>query len=270
MRISHRHRFVFISKHKCASSAIRIALEPFSDIVSCQSYPYYHHTTAKKLKRHFSEQGRNWDDYYSFISIRNPWQMLVSLYCYGMPDTEGNYYWNRHWDQISREIHLPEHRLVPPNAIGFREWIMTYDFKGFSFDTFAKDDAGNLLVKDVISVENIDRDFGRVIERIGLDPNTLKLPRKNTTFKAGLAITFDDEMNDIIARDFASDIAVGGYTPPARTDQQKPGVYDRLSPAEVRVLFQNERKSLLEKYWQLFHQRQSPSQPDKADSQGFS
>jgi hypothetical protein len=32
----------------------------------------------------------DWNNYFKFITVRNPWDMLVSFYHYGKPDENGN------------------------------------------------------------------------------------------------------------------------------------------------------------------------------------
>jgi len=95
MRISHKHKFIFLSKPKCASESIREKLNKFSDIKSEGKYPYHHHTTAFELRMHFNAMGWNWDEYFSFTTIRNPWDMIVSLYHYGKPDKNGLYFYEK-------------------------------------------------------------------------------------------------------------------------------------------------------------------------------
>lgn len=80
MRISHRNRFVFISIPKNASTSIRVTLSPHSDIESTDHYPYYHHVEAGVLRKHFARQGWDWNDYFKFAVVRDPWERTVSQY----------------------------------------------------------------------------------------------------------------------------------------------------------------------------------------------
>ncbi|WP_367268204.1 sulfotransferase family 2 domain-containing protein [uncultured Thiohalocapsa sp.] len=80
MRISHQHRFVFLSNPQSGSTSIRIALDPYSDIKSSTEFPYHHHTNARRLKEHFLKQGWDWNSYFKFTTVRNPWDRMVARY----------------------------------------------------------------------------------------------------------------------------------------------------------------------------------------------
>ena len=112
MRISHKYKFVFISKPKCATTSVRKVLDQYSDIHSTDSYPYHHHSNAQELKWHFEEMNWEWDQYYKFITIRNPWDMVVSWYHYAKPDSKGNYWYQKNcYDEN--------------NLMSFRDWVIS-------------------------------------------------------------------------------------------------------------------------------------------------
>ena len=53
MRISHKHKFIFIAVPKTGSTSVRSIIDPYSDITSVndKNSPYKHHTTALNLKK---------------------------------------------------------------------------------------------------------------------------------------------------------------------------------------------------------------------------
>ena len=64
MRISHKHKFVFIAVPKTASYTIRSCLNEYSDVKSrgsrrtefLEEGRYYWHITSSELKKHFNEK----------------------------------------------------------------------------------------------------------------------------------------------------------------------------------------------------------------------
>jgi len=211
MRISHKHKFVFLSKWKCGSESIREMLNPYTDVFPCQKYPYYHHTNARLLKNHFDSQGWDWNDYFVFISIRNPWEMLVSLYFYGLPDEEGKYYWDRHWDQIEKDIYIPRQRIIPDTIISFDEWIKNYDLNRFTLEYFAYSKKGDNLVDYFIKLENIKNDLIKLRHETGINFDDKKIPHLNPSTHPEYQAFYSEETISIVAETFKSDIEAGGY-----------------------------------------------------------
>ena len=209
MRISHRHRFVFLSKYKSASTSVRAALDPVSDVLSSQRYPFYHHTPLVPLKRHFETVGWPWERYFVFTTVRHPVSMLASLYSYGRPDQDGSYWWERHWPRVVSGDRVPEEEWAAPNPVSFREWILTHDFSRFCLDPFVFDENGDLAAAAVLKVENLAEDLAAVAAKLGLEG--LELPHLNHRRKP-IPPSVDPKMLARIRTVFATDIEHGKYT----------------------------------------------------------
>lgn len=86
MKISHRHKFIFFSNPKTGSESLREFLDPISEINGIpfldtrQDYPFYAHMRPIETQSVFRNLGWNYEDYYRFTCVRNPWARLVSLY----------------------------------------------------------------------------------------------------------------------------------------------------------------------------------------------
>jgi hypothetical protein len=236
--------FVFLSKWKCASESVRDALAPYTDIFSSQRYPYYHHTPAVSLKKHFEKQGWNWDDYYSFIVIRNPWDMLVSFYYYVLPDKEGKYHWDRNWDDIVNDRYLPEHRMIPGDVVGFDEWITTFDLTWLTLDRFINDDDGTRLVNDIYKVETLDQSLEKIARVLKL-PAPLPAIHRNASKHPPASFCFTEQTTEIVKKVFALDIEVGGYAPPKLEASPKIHFFPALEREQLELLITVERDFLL-------------------------
>ena len=80
MRISHRYQFVFISIPRSGSTSVRASLNDWSDLKDGPEDPFYHHVDCLSLKAEFEKEGWNWEKYYKFAFVRNPWDRVVSEY----------------------------------------------------------------------------------------------------------------------------------------------------------------------------------------------
>lgn len=229
MRISHRHRFVFFSNPKTGSESVRALLDPFSDVVGVpywkitRNNPFYSHISPAEVIALFRQFNWNYEEYYSFTFIRNPWARLVSLY--GMI-----YFGNR--GRLARAgqklrslaIGTPVH----PSIDGFRMWLRavrpdgiggggaadqrwqrygTYSIRAYAFDAEERQ-----LVKRIVRLEDIDRDLLSVLIAIGLpDATALSIPCVNTRPHTHYTDYYDDAAKNIVASNYSFDIERFGY-----------------------------------------------------------
>lgn len=235
MRISHEHRFVFLSKPKCASVAVRNALDPFSDITSTTGPPWTHHVPLADLMREFARRDWDWESYFVFTTVRNPYTMLNSLYAYGKPDMSGLMWADRFRDDVAEGRDPPLAQRVPPDPVPFREWVLTHHLASYALDRFIKDDAGRVCVDDVLRVEILQEEFARVADRLGLAPAPrVKLTNRGEPYAPH---PFDLRMRERVREVFRTDFEVGGYelNPSRPTDRSE-------SLARSRVPFRRFRE----------------------------
>lgn len=207
MIISHRHKFLYIAPVKCASTTLRKALAPFADINSNHygdkpdSFYYNNwHVTAKDLKPHFDSMGWDWDTYFKFSFVRNPWSRLVSGFNYQ-----------------KKVVYLKEKCNVPHVSYekykrntkhdSFNQWLR----RGvkLQYFNFLADEHNNILVDFVGKVENLQHDFQIVCDKIGIPYQ--QLPRLNKTNHKHYTEYYDDTTRELVAEKCAQDIETFGY-----------------------------------------------------------
>ena len=183
MRISHKHKFVFIAVPKTGSTSVRSVIDPYSDIASVndKNSPYKHHTTALNLKNHFESQDWEWNSYYKFSTVRNPWARRVSSWVYRLKKGQHNY--NKFKDFA---MHYP--------ATPQFNWL--------------SDEDGNFLMDYVFKLEDpngMDKVFN------DLKIPKVKLPHKNKNGHKHYTGYYDDETRQLVAKKYAKDIEYFGY-----------------------------------------------------------
>ncbi len=222
MRISHRYKFIFISKPRCASTMIRQALNPYSDIFSSSQPPYHHHTTALELKLHFDEQAWNWNDYFSFTTVRNPWDMMVSCYFRFKPDVNMIFNFESERNGIAYQVDnlatfkdwihkgKTHHRLLNANGELIRN-VWVDGFSKLTLSNTINDINGKSLVNKILRVEDIDNELEQVLSDLGINiPG--ELIRLNTTIRKDYHYYYDTSTKKIIEEQFISDIEYGKYS----------------------------------------------------------
>jgi len=98
MRISHRHRFIWISIPKTGSTSVRKLLNEFSDIVSADKGAFRHHATLSEISEVFKV--RKWDisEYAILTTDRNPWEKVASLWKYSRINIRQQKFWEKNFD----------------------------------------------------------------------------------------------------------------------------------------------------------------------------
>ncbi|NEP33605.1 MULTISPECIES: sulfotransferase family 2 domain-containing protein [unclassified Moorena] len=208
MRLSHKHKFLFIGKPRSGDTMIRQALDPYSDSVSTDKGRHNHpHVPASILKQYFKRMGWDWNSYFKFTSVRNPWDMLVSVYSFGNPDQNGFYFWEKQ-------------QYNPNKKMPFTEWITkgkSWDIKAgkhltdlsaYSLSYSALDDDNTFLVDYVIRFENLESDLTFLESMLGLKLNCPKIEQHK---RDDYTNYYNQESIDRVANLFWYDIKYGNY-----------------------------------------------------------
>jgi hypothetical protein len=220
MRISHRHRFVFFASPKTGSRSVRRLLDDSAEIHGrpahevTADFPFYNHMRPVEVRDVFKARGWDFDAYFKFVMVRNPWSRLVSLY---------EMFAFREGGLLSRL------RRRATRYHGFRAWVRTLDpegrkavapgsetsvirFGAFSYVRFAGDEQGQPLVDEVIKLEEIESRLPPVLERLGV-PLPSRFPQIGRgRYLGSYQAYYDAETREFVGALYAADIARFGYT----------------------------------------------------------
>ena len=213
--ISHKHKFLSIRIPKTGSTSVTTILKPYfdiegEDIGSREGNTYYHHRTTKYMKSHFEKMEWNFDDYFKFAFVRNPFEREVSS-----------------WEYAHKIVHMYEKyketksNLCPDKRV-YNQKLQIVKMKNFKtlcsrqftdYDTYSmfyrdKHTEKNLL--DFIGkFENLQEDFNTICDKIGIPQQ--HLPHKNKSKHKHYTEYYDDETKQIVAERYAKDIEYFGY-----------------------------------------------------------
>ena len=239
MLISIKNKFIFIHNYKVAGTSIRKTLFPF-----CIK-PYFSKKSQKKVldklvKRHFLAYYNNesinqvikafidnipdqlfegyleqitslvpphsnarqikqiipnrlYNDYFKFGFVRNPWDWQVSLYFYMLKD-KGHY----------------QHKLIK-SFKSFDEFIEWRVFKEKRLQkSFFVDKKGNLIVDFIGRYENLNEDFQKVLQIVGLEKEIM-LEHTNKSNHDNYMSYYNEYTYKLIEEHFKEDIEMFGY-----------------------------------------------------------
>lgn len=157
-RISHKHKFIFFSFPKTGSESVRSILDPYSDIKAVtkseitKENPFYSHITPNETKKIFESKGWNYNEYYKFTCVRNPYERLMSLYKMKYKTFDQN--------SFSKWV-----RTLRPNSKIRGDW---YKNGIITFKNFISDPDGNVLVDEVIKLEEININLPILLNKFGI------------------------------------------------------------------------------------------------------
>ncbi|MBU8869694.1 MAG: sulfotransferase family protein [Gemmatimonadales bacterium] len=186
--IDHHLQCVFVHINKCGGISVEKALG-----FDVQMHPSLQEQQQLFLQTRTLEQ---WQSYFKFSFVRNPWDRLVSLYTF-------------------RRGKTPPQTLLPFSQWIRRVWEQELDHKagGGRFlhwnqlDWLSVD--GRLDMDFIGRVENMAADFATVCTRLGID--NPGLGRYNTTQHRPYGSYYDAETRDLVARKYERDIEYFEY-----------------------------------------------------------
>ncbi len=208
MLISRKHNFLFVHVYKNAGMSISKALSPFAVSkfqretvrllkqlnLSCPASwdpnPFDTHVTAVELVTAMGQA--EFSSYFSFAVVRNPWDWLVSIYCYVLKKPDH---------------HLHEHFL----SLGsFQNYIGWQCEGGLPLQRdFLFSESGEQLVSFIGQFENLERDFESVCAQIGVSAvlPRINVSRQSRSFKE----YYDSRLVEMVREKYQPDIDLFDY-----------------------------------------------------------
>jgi hypothetical protein len=207
MLISDSHKFIFLRMRKVASTSMQAILRPlcipvpqgrFAHIMSrarlewdYHRYVFRAHENILAAKRRMPIE--NFEDYFKFAFVRNPWERLVSEYEFILTRPEHGRY--------KRVKELPN----------FTEFIRMQIPRRDAYQlNMVCDRKGRLLLDFVGKLENLDEDWKTACARGGIPYQPL--PRKNVTERKPYQDYYDPDSIQLVARHWAREIKLFDYS----------------------------------------------------------
>ncbi|HEV2811820.1 MAG TPA: sulfotransferase family 2 domain-containing protein [Solirubrobacteraceae bacterium] len=208
MELSHSHRFIFIHVYRCGGESVRAAVAPYvyrpggrlgrlrwlgrlGDHEFRRLRGQRHgHIKAKELRAALGAE--DFDRFFRFAFVRNPWAWHVSIYHYVR----------------QRRAH-PQHELFGAFE-GFDDYLewRVHTVGPELQSEFILSDSGELLMDFVGHVETLEADFAEVARWVGIEAS---LPRTNTSQHGDFRQYYTPRTRALVADAYRDDIELFGY-----------------------------------------------------------
>lgn len=220
MIVSREHRFVFVHIQKTGGDTVRHLLgRHFDNLTEVAAK----HDPARKGEIRLNE----WNGFYSFAFVRNPWARLVSWYRMIAEASRLKWYHKFLGERKRSHYHQAQNnklwRYVLQNSSSFEGFIKhctgevtMHDSRPTSRYSFTRnqveyvtDEEGNVIVDFVGRFENYEADLRTAFAQIGVDLGPL--PHKNTSSHRHYSTYYTPETRAIVRDRFRRDIDYFGY-----------------------------------------------------------
>ncbi len=235
MLISHEHKFIFIHIGKTGGTSIEKVLcrhlgLDFDNTKKDPNGNWWKHIWAKDMKQKVGH--KIWQNYFTFAFVRNPFDMIVSLYSmytqypqYTKPDVHPKLYhpWNQFrdfdalvlgmknrqhepdelWRQQLDKLNAKTHLDVWNSLKNLQTSYLTESWQG-------RNGKGEILVDFVGRFETLEEDFKSVCREISVP--ALDLIHHGATNHGHYSDCYSEESRDFVCQHFSMDVERFGYS----------------------------------------------------------
>ena len=189
MIISHKYKFVFIGLPFSASSAISKELYlQYEGVPYLRKHSLYHEFEKVATK--------NEKDYFVFAVLRNPMEIVVTVYEKMKANSKGNFtnpdLFSENGGHITKK-HREKFNFIHDNKATFQEYFL--NFFTNPYDNFSSLTLDNCDF--VIRYEKISEDYILALEKSGvLSPKPLPVANKTAGKKKDLSLYYTNDIKD--------------------------------------------------------------------------
>jgi hypothetical protein len=206
--ISKSKQYIFVANMKTGSQSVSNTLSKYSDSEDDKHY------TAMELKngvftspasincskhnKHISEIKENWNKYFTFAFIRNPYDHFLSLY----------FYVTKYGDYSIKHNNISFEDFAKDQLNTNFSVLSNWNFTGL-FDRISDED-DNIIVDFVGRMENMEEDWKKISEKIGVNDELLFINKSNRD--RNYKKYYNDDIKKIVEKFYEKDIERFGYT----------------------------------------------------------
>lgn len=214
MLISHKNKFITIDIPKTGTRSFRESLDPLGVIdefgAPNLNAEFYQHDGAIRAKKQFAKKNWNWNEYFKFTIVRNPWQRYFSFFKYFKSYVEK--YMRRDESINWREPEINQGKLYvelfknKDDQTVLKNIILNND----SQDSYYCNENSEIIVDHIASFEDLEDEFVLLCNAVGIETPKLQHGNKSPN-SLNMHDIYNQQLIDLVAKKEKSVIKLKGY-----------------------------------------------------------
>ena len=215
MLISHKHKFITIDIPKTGTRSFRESLLPLGVIdihgESKVDSQFYQHDRAIRAKKRFAKNDWNWNEYFKFTIVRNPWVRYFSFFKYFKGYGEKYLRRDESINWCDPEMHQGKRCVKLFKNKDDQTVLKSIILNNNSQDSYYCDESGKIMVDHIAEFENLQNEFVLLCDKVGIQAPTLQHGNKSAN-SLNMHDIYDQQLIDLVAKKEKSVIELKGYT----------------------------------------------------------
>jgi hypothetical protein len=201
MLISHKHKFITIDIPKTGSRSTRTALQP-QNVIDIVGEPrgvrFRQHGTAEEAFSGFQKERWDFDDYFKFSIVRNPWNRYFSFLTYYKTKI-------KHYQETKGTLNENQERqkkfiLNFSNGRTDLQMLTNIIKNSLPQKKYLINSNGDVVMDQIGQLENIENDFVKFCKNVGILPIAkFKHENKSSVKNISKHDIYTQELIDMVA-----------------------------------------------------------------------
>ena len=214
MLISHKHKFITIDIPKTGTRSFRESLVPVGVIDEFGApnlkAEFYQHDDAIRAKKQFAKNNWNWNLYYKFTIVRNPWQRYFSFFKYFK--SYGEKHMRRDESINWREPEINQGKACVELFKGKNDQTVLKNIilNNDSQDSYYCDESEKIIVDHIATFENLENEFVFLCNQAGIQTPSLQHGNKSSN-SHNMYDIYNQELINLVAEKEKCVIKLKGY-----------------------------------------------------------
>lgn len=212
--MSHKHKFITIDIPKTGTRSFRESLHPLGliDIVGepFVEADFYQHDTAIRAKKQFAKHNFDWNEYFKFTIVRNPWDRYFSFFKYFKNYADKFLRRDESIAWGAAEINQGQYCVSLFSSSDDQTILKNIILNNPPQDAYYCGENGEVIVDYIADFENLENEFVFLCDQVGINSPSLQHGNKSVN-SPNMHDIYNQQLIDLVAQKENSVIKLKNY-----------------------------------------------------------